>query len=189
MKKGRFLGTFLALFALLLVLWNAAQGARWYIRALLGAAAVLGPLLHGWVLEAPGGAAAPVWVHGSNHVKVAIQFDALAVGLVPVLALIAATPGLGLRRRASLLLVGSLLCFLVDAFILALFPLLVFYKNPFTDVIGTFLGLIAFVGAPAIIWFGLTFRELQQWLPSLQSRATWAPHDASPKAPKRAAER
>jgi hypothetical protein len=46
----------------------------------------------------------------------------------------------------------------------ALFPVLVFYKNPFTDVLGTFLGLITFVGAPVIIWFALTFRQLQQIL-------------------------
>ena len=58
--------------------------------------------------------------------------------------------------------------------IVAVFPLLVFYKNAFTDIIGTFLGLIAFVGAPVIIWFALTFRELQGWLPSLRSRSSTA---------------
>ena len=30
---------------------------------------------------------------------------------------------------------------------------------------------VAFVGAPAIIWFALSFRELQAWLPLLQPRA------------------
>ena len=96
------------------------------------------------------------------------------MGLVPLLALLAATPKLGLRHRAVLMAVGTALNFLVDSVILALFPLLVFYKNAFTDVVGTFLGLIAFVGAPVIIWFALTFRELQQSLPSLRARTAGA---------------
>jgi len=98
-------------------------------------------------------------------------FDALSIGVVPVVALLAATPGLRWRRRLGLMGAGGLLCFAVDTLIVALFPLLVFYKNAFTDVVGTFLGLIAFVGAPVIIWFALTFRELQEWLPSLRPRA------------------
>ena len=134
----------------------------------LAVAGIVGPILHGWVLDTSQGA--PVWVHGGERVRVAVQFEALAVGVVPVLALLAATPGLGLRRRGMLMAVGALLCFLIDVLIVALFPLLVFYKNPFTDVIGTFLGLIVFVGAPVIIWFTLTFRQLRVLLPSLRQR-------------------
>jgi hypothetical protein len=177
MNKVRFLATFLAIFAVLLVLWSKLDASRWYTTALLATASIVGPTLHGWVLEAnaDGG---PVWVHGNNSVRAAIQFDALAVGLVPVLALLAATPALSLRRRSLLMFIGAALCFLVDSLVVALFPLLVFYKNPFTDVIGTFLGLIAFVGAPVIIWGGLTFRQLQELLPALrqrESRPTTAP--------------
>ncbi len=167
MNKVRFLGTFLVLFAALLVVWSALDASRWYTSALLACAGLVGPPLHGWVLEtnAPTG---PVWVHGSNQVRAAIQFDALAIGIVPVLALLAATPGFALRRRVLVMCVGAALCFAIDALIVALFPLLVFYKNPFTDVIGTFLGLIAFVGAPVIIWGALAFRELQRALPALR---------------------
>jgi hypothetical protein len=169
MNKVRFLGTFLVVFAALLVAWRALDASRWYTSALLVSAGVIGPLLHGWVLETTG-PAGPVWVHGSNQVRAAIQFDALAIGIVPVLALLAATPGLRLRRRVVVMFVGAALCFVIDALIVALFPLLVFYKNPFTDVIGTFLGLIAFVGAPVIIWGALAFRELQRALPALRGR-------------------
>jgi hypothetical protein len=174
MNKVRFLATFLAIFAVLLVLWSKLDASRWYTAGLLGCAGIVGPTLHGWVLEAnaDGG---PVWVHGNNSVRAAIQFDALAVGIVPVLALLAATPALSLRRRSLLMCVGAALCFLVDSLIVALFPLLVFYKNPFTDVIGTFLGLIAFVGAPVIIWGVLTFRQLQELLPALRGRALATP--------------
>jgi hypothetical protein len=170
MKKVRFLATFLALFAVFLVLWSKLEGSRWYTDAVLTCAGIVGPTLHGWVLAATaeGG---PVWVHGNTQVRAAIQFDALAVGVVPVLALLAATPALSLRRRGILMGVGAALCFLVDSLIVALFPLLVYYKNPFTDVIGTFLGLIAFVGAPVIIWGVLTFRQLQELLPALRRRA------------------
>ena len=169
MNKVRFLATFLVIFAALLILWSKLEASRWYTDAVLACAGVLGPTLHGWVLEAnaDGG---PVWVHGNSSVRAAIQFDALAVGIVPVLALLAATPALSLRRRSFLMCVGAALCFLVDSLIVALFPLLVFYKNPFTDVIGTFLGLIAFVGAPVIIWGVLTFRQLQELLPALRGR-------------------
>lgn len=169
LSKLRFLCVFLVSFALLLVVWQWADGARWYARGLLAGAALLGPALHGWVLEtAADGVTAPTWVHGDRHVRASVQFDALAVGLVPLLALLLATPAVSMRRRALLLAVGATLYLLVDTFVVALFPVLVFYKNPFTDVLGTFLGLITFVGAPVIIWFALTFRQLQQILRPLR---------------------
>jgi hypothetical protein len=171
MKKTRFLITCLAVFAVLLIAWKGTPSARWYTQGMLVFAGVVGPALHGWVLETePHGQGAPAWARGGNRVQLSIQFDALAVGLVPLLALLAATPGLGVRRRAKLMLLGGGVLFLVDTLIIALFPVLVFYKNPFTDVAGTFLGLIAFVGAPVIIWFALAFRELQQSLPPLRPR-------------------
>ncbi len=167
LNKLRFLATFLALFAVLLVAWQSVDGGRWYTRALLASAAIVGPALHGWVLEA-GRSGHPVWVHGEHRVRATVQFEALAVGLVPVLALLLATPGLPIRRRIAYTLMGAAVCFVIDVAIIALFPLLVFYKNPFTDVVGTFLGVIAFVGAPVIIWFAFSFRQLQKILPPLR---------------------
>ena len=175
MKKGRFLGLFLCAFAAFLIVWRVSDAARYYTDGLLRFAGLVGPMLHGWILEIPeGGHGRPAWVHGGDSVEAAIQFDALSIGVVPVLALLAATPGLRWRRRLGLMGAGGLLCFAVDTLIVALFPLLVFYKNAFTDVVGTFLGLIAFVGAPVIIWFALAFRELQGWLPLLRPRSSAA---------------
>ena len=172
MRKVRFLLSCLLVFGALLVVWKLTQASRWYTDGMLALAGVIGPTLHGWVLEPnPEGEGPPTWARGTKRVDLTIQFDALAVGLVPLLALLAATPGLGVRRRAVLMVIGAALNCFVDGLILALFPLLVFYKNAFTDVIGTFLGLIAFVGAPVIIWFTLTFHQLQQMLPSLRARA------------------
>ena len=167
MKKTRFILIFLGSFALLLFFWRLTAVGRWYTDGVLGVAGIVGPLLHGWVLEPPAGDTPPMWARGADQVRTAIQFDALAVGLVPLMALLMATPGLSWFRRGVRIATGIALSLLVDSLIVALFPLLVFYKNPFTDVIGTFLGLVAFVGAPVIIWFGLTFHELRGWLPAL----------------------
>ncbi|MCK6553556.1 hypothetical protein L6Q96_03060 [Candidatus Binatia bacterium] len=171
MSKIRFLAVFLSVFAVLLVVWRLTPLAQWYTDAMIAVGSIAGPALHGWVLRPPsqpGGA--PSWVRGGDRVDLAIQFDALAVGVVPLLALLAATPGLGARRRAILMGVACIINVLIDGLIVALFPLLVYYKNAFTDVIGTFLGIVAFVGAPVIIWFALTFRELKPMLPSLRPR-------------------
>lgn len=166
--KARFLIAFLTSFALLLVVWSRTQAAHWYVDGVLTGAGIVGTAVHGWVLEADPATREPVWRRGNDQVRASLQFEALSIALVPALALLAATPRLRWRRRVMLMGIGALLCFAVDIVIVALFPLLVFYKNPFTDVIGTFLGLIAFVGAPVMIWFALTFHELQDLLPGFR---------------------
>ncbi len=50
--------------------------------------------------------------------------------------------------------------FALDLVVLLLYPWLVGSPNAVTDITGTFLGLLTFVGAPVILWFMLTFREL-----------------------------
>ena len=165
MNKARFLAIFLVAFAIVLVVWRVLDVTRWYTAGLLHVAGFIGPILHGWVLETTAGR--PVWLHGEATVQAALQFDALAVGVVPMLALFVATPGLSLARRSWLMGAGTLVCFLVDAVIVALFPVLVFHTNPVTDVLGTFLGLLGFVGLPFIVWGVLTFRDLRRFLPAL----------------------
>lgn len=167
MKKARFLAAFFALFAVILVVWTRSDASAWYTRVLLAVSGMIGPAVHGWVLEQTAQGAA-AWVHGAARVDLSIQFDALAVGQVPLAALLGATPGIALSRRATLMLAGFALCFAFHAFVIVLFPLLVFYKNAFTDVVGTFLGLVAFVGAPVIIWFILAFKEIREWLPTFR---------------------
>lgn len=169
MSKSRFLAGFLGLFAVLLAAWNASGVGVPCVRLVLALAGAAGPMLHGWVLELPaGGQSRPVWVHGADRVDLVIQLDAVVVGVVPLTALFLATPRLGWRRRCVLVAVGLVCHLVLSAVIVTLFPLLVFHQNAFTDIVGTFLGMLAFVGAPVIIWFGLTFRHLQRWLPSLR---------------------
>jgi hypothetical protein len=170
MNKARFLASFFALFAALLVVWTQSNASEWYTGLLLGVSGPLGAAMHGWILE-QSGQGPPAWVHGDARVDLSIQFDALAVGLVPLVALLGATPGIAWRRRMFLIAVGIVICFIFHAAVVVLFPLLVYYKNAFTDVVGTFLGLTSFVGAPVIIWFVLTFPTIRQWLPTFRPRA------------------
>ena len=176
MSKLRFLTVFLIAFGLLLGLWTRVDAGAWHRRAILGIASAVGPAVHGWLLVLPAQPDKhPQWVHNNVTVDLRIQFDALAVGLVPLWALFIATPGMSPRRRLRGLLLASLGCVLIDAAIVIWFPLLVHHENAFTDIGGTFLGLIGFVGAPVILWFACSWTELRRWLPSLRE----APTDAA----------
>jgi len=175
MSKLRFLLLFLVLFATFLTLWSLTPAAQFYTDVLLWLAAHTGPIVHGWVLIEPStDEGFRRWVHGGTSVDLRIQFDALAIGVVPLFALIGATPGLRFLRGLRIALVGLLLCLTIDTVIVALFPLLVHHENAVTGIGGTFLGMIGFVGAPVIVWFTLTHREIRAWLPSLQDRADGA---------------
>jgi hypothetical protein len=173
MKKARFLASFFVLFAALLVAWTRSRASEWYTGLLLAVSGPVGAALHGWVLER-GAGAVPTWVHGGESIALAIQFDALAVGLVPLVALLGATHGIPWRRRLLLIAAGIVICFVFHALVVVLWPLLVYHKNPFTDVVGTFLGLTSFVGAPVIIWFVLAFPTIRTWLPTFRPRAARA---------------
>ncbi len=169
MSKLGFLARFLLFFALLLVVWNLTSAGDAYNAALLEVAALLGPAITGWILEPVVEGGFPRWVHESTGIDLQIQFDALAVGMVPLLALIAATPGPTWRRRVGLAALGAALFFAIDVAIVIVFPLLLHYDNAATDIGGTFLGMIGFVGAPVILWFALTFPYVRRWLPSLRA--------------------
>lgn len=172
MSKLRFLAVFLIAFGLLLALWTRTDAAAWHRQAVLGIAALVGPAVHGWLLEIPTRADAhPQWVRDNLTVDLRIQFDALAVSLVPLWALFIATPGMSRQRRTRGLLLGSVACLLIDVAIVVCFPLLIHHENAFTDIGGTFLGLIGFVGAPVILWFAFSWKELRGWLPSLREPA------------------
>ncbi len=169
MSKLRFLIVFLLAFALLLAVWTRLGIGAWHERLVLGIASLLGPAVHGWMLlDGGAGAAHPQWVRGDVRVDLRIQFEVLAVGLVPLWALFVATPAMTWRRRLRGVLWGSLACIAIDTAVVVCFPLLVHHTNVFTDIGGTFLGLVGFVGAPVIVWFALSWSELRRWLPGLR---------------------
>ncbi len=167
MSKARFLAWFLIYFALLLVLWSFTPAAAWWQRLMLGIGGYVGAAVHGWILEAGAGGRA-YWVNGDARVPLAMQFEALSVGIVPTLALLLATPESRWSRRAAQCVVAVLTLLLIHVLVIVLFPLLTYHKNAATDVLGLFLGLVAFVGAPVIIWFALTLDRQRQWLPALR---------------------
>jgi hypothetical protein len=162
-SKLAFVGRFLAFFALLIAIgWYTDAPAR-YARALGATAAVLSPVTSGWWLEPrPGARGTELWFRrGTQDLKLLLSLESLALGLLPLLSLISATPGLGWRRWLIAAIVGSAAFFALDLVVVQLYPLLVSTPNALTDIVGTFLGLLSFVGAPIILWFALTFDRLR----------------------------
>jgi hypothetical protein len=163
-NKLAFVARFLGVFALLIVAgWLTAAPAR-YAAALRIAASITSPLANGWSLEErdPSTGRQEIWFRrGSDQLRLGLSLGALALGLLPLLSLLGATPGLGPASLAVRAAIGIAGLFLLDLMVLLLYPFLVGSKNAFTDIIGTFLGLLTFVGGPVILWFVLTFRQLR----------------------------
>lgn len=164
MSKLAFVGRFLIVFALVIVVGRASHAPAGYAAMLRGAANVVGPVTNGWWLEtrAAKTGKTELWFRRGEHdVRLILSLEALALGLLPLLSLIGATPGLGWRRLVVALVVGFAGLFALDLLVLLLYPLLVLHPNALTDITGTFLGLLTFVGGPVILWFALTFDRLK----------------------------
>jgi len=164
MSKLAFVARFLAVFALLIVAgwWTSAPAH--YAAALRVAASVASPLANGWSLEERERTTGrqEIWFRrGTDQLRLGLSLDALALGLLPLLSLLAATRGLGAARFATCVGIGVAGLFALDLLVLLLYPSLVGSPNAVTDIVGTFLGLLTFVGGPVILWFVLTFRELR----------------------------
>ncbi len=163
MSKLAFIGRFLALFALLILLgWFARAPAR-YAGALHATANLIAPATTGWWLETRNaqGGTGQLWLRrGEQEMRMLLSLEALALSLLPFLALLGATPGLGWRQLLIRAAIGCASLFALDLLVLLLYPSLVSNPNALTDISGTFLGLLTFVGGPVILWFALTFDRL-----------------------------
>lgn len=164
MSRTAFVARFLALFALLIVAGWLTAAPRGYAAALRFAAATVSPLVTGWNLEQrqPEADGRPqLWFRrGGEQLRLALGLEQLALGLLPLLALLGATPGLGARARLRAAVLGLAALFALDLLVVVLYPWLV-RPGAVTDIAGTFLGLLTFVGGPVILWFALTFRQLR----------------------------
>jgi hypothetical protein len=161
--RAAFVGRFLALFAGLALLGFASDAPRHYAGALRIAASCTSPLLNGWSLEqraAPPGRQEIWFRRGNDQLRLALGLQPMALSLLPLLALLGATPGLGWRALAIDAGLGVAALFALDLLVVLLYPWLVASPNAATDIAGTFLGLLTFVGAPVILWFALTYRAL-----------------------------
>jgi hypothetical protein len=162
MSKPAFIGRFLLVFAALIVLGWATDGPRRYAGALRAAAGTVTPAVSGWWIEqrTVGGKEETFFRRGEHELKLLLSLEALALGLLPLLSLLGATPGLGWRRLAPRMAIGIAGLFLLDLVVLVLYPYLV-SQTSFADALGTFLGILTFVGGPVILWFVLTFDRLR----------------------------
>jgi hypothetical protein len=164
--KLRFAAFFSVTFTLLMVLWWAVDVAQFYRNAVLLVAQAVSPLINGWFLEhdRPGLVNEVVFRSGDRQLAMLLQLPALSMGLVPLLSLIMATPGMTMGRAAVRAALGAVLYFLLDTVVVLTYPFIMDHPNVVKDTLGVFTGLIAFVVAPLALWFVLTYPAL---------RSTW----------------
>jgi di/tricarboxylate transporter len=161
--KARFVLRFLLAFAILIPLGAATQAPHAYATALRATAAVLSPALSGWSLErtGPPDRSQLRFRRGAESLPVRLSLDSLALGLLPLLSLIWATPRMRVRQRSTTALLGVGGLFLLHLLVLVAYPWMVRDPDAVKDISGTFLGLLTFVGGPAILWFALTYESLR----------------------------
>lgn len=162
-SRLRFGLRFLVLFAALAAAFARFDVPARYGTAVVRAASLTTPALTGWWLEPAPPHQRLRWRYRHAGSALPLQIDPAALGLslLPLLSLLLATPATAVLCHASRTAAGVALLFLLDVAILTAYPVLVGHPGPLTDIAGTFLGLLGFVAAPAVLWFGLTHRELR----------------------------
>jgi len=174
--KWRFAGRFLLVFGVLLVVWSAINFANFYRSAVLATVQLLSPIVNGWWLEydRPGQLDDIIFRSGTHELAMLLQLPALSMGLVPLLSLIVATPGQGVKRTTLNAVLGCVFYFLIHVVVVLAYPLIMDRPNVVKDTLGVFTGLMAFVVAPLGLWFVLTYpalRSLWQLTPSSSARS------------------
>ncbi len=157
-----FAARFLALFAILVIAGGVLKVTRGYAVVLQKSAAIISPAVTGWwAEERAAGQSVEVWLRrGSQQLRFGISMEKLGLGLYPLLSLLLATPGPGWKRSVINAGVGSVSLLAIDLVVVVAYPILV-VPGALNDIMGTFLGLLAFVGGPVILWFALTFDHLR----------------------------
>ena len=163
-SKLLFIGRFLTLFAVFIVLGWLTDAPTRYATALRYTAAGASPLVNGWWLESRRtlGGQTQLWFRqGDEELQLLLNLETLALGVLPLLSLLGATPGFGIRQLVVRALIGCTALFGLDLLVVLAYPFLVVNPNAWTDILGTFLGLLTFVGGPVILWFLLTYKHLR----------------------------
>jgi len=161
--KWRFAGIFLVSFAILMGLAAAINFPHLYRGAVLATVQVVSPVVNGWWLDydLPGFVDPVVFRHGDSQLPMLLQLPTLSVGMMPLISLVVATPGLGAKRIILTSVVGAILYFLLDVAVVLAYPLIMDRPNMVKDTLGVFTGLIAFAVAPLGLWFALTYSTLR----------------------------
>jgi hypothetical protein len=161
--KWRFAGKFLLCFAILVALWAALDLAQLYRSAVLATVQLVSPVVNGWWLDydVPGFVDPVVFRTGNRQLPMLLQLPALSVGLMPLLSLVVATPGLRPLRTIATGALGVALYFLLDVAVVLAYPAIMDRPNAIKDTLGVFTGLVAFAVAPLGLWFALTYPTLR----------------------------
>lgn len=161
--KWRFAVKFLVVFAVLTVLWAGSNFGSHYRAAVLAVVQFLSPAVNGWMLEHDQREAIAdvVFRSGSRELPMQLQLPALAMGLLPFVSLVVATPGQSVRRAAASVSLGSVLYFASNVILLLVYPLIMDRPNTIKDTLGVFSGLIVVVMQPLGLWFVLTYPALR----------------------------
>lgn len=161
--KRRFALTFLTSFAVLLVVWWWLDVAALYRLAVLRAVQWISPVVNGWrlAIDQPNPLGDAVFRSGPRQLAMLLQLPALSMGLVPLLSLVVATPGLGAWSAALRAAAGAAFYYLLDVAVILAYPWIMDRPNVVKDTLGVFSGLLAFVVAPLGIWFVVTYSALR----------------------------
>ena len=172
MSKLKFVARFLTVFAVLVALVGFAGIPARYAALTRAVAGIVSPVVNGWWVELRGKEGKQTtWLRRGNEALLfRISLESLALGFIPLLALIGATP-LTLKRWALASGLGMLGLFTLHLLVVLVYPFLVdaapppdfvVPKNgPLQRIAGQFIGFLAFVGGPVILWFVLTYTQLQ----------------------------
>jgi hypothetical protein len=161
--KWRFALKFLLAFTVLLTLWSWTHFAHFYRNAVLTVVQQVSPMVNGWWLQfdRPNPVGDVVFRFGNRELAMLLELPVLSMGLVPLLSLIVATPGLRVRQTALRAAIGAVLYFFIDVIVVLAYPFIMDQPNVFKDTMGVFTGLVAFVVAPLGLWFILTYSALR----------------------------
>ncbi len=172
-RSAAFLLRFFALAGVLFALWSFAGVGNAYARAVLAVADPLIWLLTGFHVSAitPTETGLEVFIaRGADQVAVPFQPREQFSGLIPFLALLSATLGIGWRRwlRALGIGVGVLFAFHVGLMLFGPYmtglpqghlPLLWMRRvNTAIDIVYGFYGLVGYAALPFLLWFWLVQR-------------------------------
>lgn len=162
--KRKFALRFVAAFSVLIVSWAVSGFGAAYRAASLALAKVTSPALTGWWLELEQIEPQLSATFEKNGTRVSLEIDpkSLSMAQVPLLALIWATPGLGLSGTVVRSVAGMVAFFIVHVVVLLIYPVVLANPNWLTDTIGVFSGLVSFVLAPQLLWFVLTYSHLEE---------------------------
>ena len=156
--KSRFALKFLATFTVIIPLWWAIDAGIHYRDALLTVAGWVSPLTGWWLqFDATG---VPQFRRDAVTLPFYLDLATIAMGLMPLLSLIVATPFQSARRIATCLPAAVALYFVVDLGVVLTYPFVMDHPNLLKDTLGVFSGLVAFVVAPLGVWFLLTYPAL-----------------------------